>query len=106
MVREYRGKCKEGVWRYGFLWITKGGFFHVIRTQEGEDFEVDPKTVGQFTGYVDTNGIKIFEGDINMYGVVIFEQGRYLSRDLSKNWFVQDLYYSTFCEITGNIHEQ
>lgn len=68
-MREYRFRGKAtvtGDWAYG--WYAKCFRpFHadadVIITEKGETIEVDPETVGQYTGKKVKTG-KIFEGDI------------------------------------------
>lgn len=55
--------------------------------RDGYSLEVDPETVGQFTGLTDKNGRKIFEGDVCLDStgwvfVVIWDSdnGRFLGR--------------------------
>jgi len=125
---EFRGKrIDNGEWVYGsyqadVMYTGK----HTIIYSDNEGFycedEVDPKTVGQYTGPKDKNGKEIYEGDIvtcevnehgeivtgidegtPITGQVVFENGAFVVLDeageLLDFWMVCEI------KVIGNIHE-
>lgn len=82
MSREnkFRGLTKDGKWVYGNLItaIYKGGWVTAIQEELDDDnisiYEslsihviFDSRTICQYTGVTDMNGVKVYEGDIIEY---------------------------------------
>ena len=76
-------------------------------------YEVDPSTVGQYTGLTDKNGKRIFEGDIlrqkknGVYGFpfsVVFDDGGFMWNENERRDFLYQSICDT-CEVIGNIHD-
>ena len=60
----FRGRC-NGAWRKGDHLTYSNG--ECIKNWGGGfsfEYDVEPDTVGQFTGFYDVDGERIFEGDI------------------------------------------
>jgi uncharacterized phage protein (TIGR01671 family) len=84
----------------------------------GSLFTCYESTIGQFTGVLDKNGKKIFEGDIihldyigktrGVEGIatVIFENGKFgVKWGWHKEFVCLDGFANTTLEIVGNIHD-
>src|SRR5574344_1351083 len=66
----FRGKeCTEGKWIVGSL-VNRGESSSIV-TETGNYIDVDPKTVGQFTGVRDVNGVPVFEGDVLLFDYLL-----------------------------------
>ena len=84
---QFRGyNLKNKKWLYGYYLVNRGKHY-IVQDEvvdpfvEESDFEVDPKSVGQFTGVKDVKGVDIYEGDkMNTYhgeNKVVFREGRF-----------------------------
>ena len=118
----FRGKRKDfpGGWVYGWYQPPVKWGNHNFSTaishfcDEGwlDDTEVIPETVGQFTGISDSNGEKIFEGDVVEIAIedepLVVEWCEDSARFvLSASTFCCDFdnYWGHEMEVIGNIHD-
>jgi len=113
----FRGKRIDNrEWIYGFYYKTKGK--HIILGDREPDSngqkekEINPETVGQFTGMYDKNGVKIFEGDIiqrdyKVAGKTLYEKRviEYKSAYFAGFQFIKGKPNNMGCEVIGNIHD-
>ena len=113
----FRGKLlSDGRWAEGNLDIKKSGVCIITpdKTPLGSYGQVDPETVGQYTGLTDSHGNRIFEGDIvegeyfddeDGYGIIQWNDGAFeIVNDYTCVTFHENLYGQDL-EVIGNVHD-
>ena len=114
----FRGKrLSNGEWVEGYfvnLWLMHYQKHQPIITDNNAvSYDVDPSTVGQYTGLTDKNGKKIFEGDIVAFtaygfdyvGTVEFDYGSFSVMCEHTSPFLDQAVSKHGAYIIGNMHD-
>lgn len=111
LFRGYNKETKK--WYYGFL--GKRGNRYTIDNGNNTVACVEKDSIGQYTGFEDNDGNKIFEGDILDAGfgiilIVKFQDGYWGAICEEKgDYFSHSLYsesHSSNCKVVGNVYEE
>ena len=118
MEREFRGKrADNGEWVFGYYVKDPMEQHRIYWKPFGEASSntyhfVIPETIGQFTGLVDKNGVKIFEGDIlkadswKFLWVVQFDTKKArFNCIVNQEGFQNDFIPQNMVAVIGNIHD-
>ena len=119
MKREilFRGKrLDNGQWVEGNVQVPNKETLHVFNKwfmwdEKNIQRQVDPETVGQFTGMTDKKGKKLFEGDVysmgekNILYVVIFDKSQFIGKQVGNRSLAGLEYWKSDIEIVGSVHD-
>lgn len=115
----FRGKRIDGEWKYGNLIVagTNKDVCYITEFAE-QHYRIQTETVGQYTGFTDKNGKKIFDGDIMVFikdatrpfriawdglgwKMFLLDDGR----RIKYAYEIDEIDYMRRSEVIGNIHD-
>ena len=110
----HRGKSKHGEWIYGkyisYKSLADEEPTHIIVTNGGRHFDIDPKTLGTYSNVMDKCQQLVFTDDIirddqGNIARVVFDKGAFLARHPYKPYDEYLSYSTNRIKVIGNIHD-